>query len=134
VCCAVVWCVSDYHLHLCPCGLKPPTVDSKDQLHQHSCSDSSTERKVSLNHAGCVITTSRVFPFLFSALKGKSPLLSSRNSMCRVASVYKPERRKVLQDLGYTLAGSMGDQFSDLSGLYPAVAGWKLPNPMYAII
>mmetsp|Transcript_11234 Transcript_11234/g.30642 ORF Transcript_11234/g.30642 Transcript_11234/m.30642 type:complete len:147 (+) Transcript_11234:1575-2015(+) len=52
----------------------------------------------------------------------------------RLASIYKPERRKTLQDAGFRLAGNMGDQFSDLEGLYPAVANWKLPNPMYAIL
>lgn len=52
----------------------------------------------------------------------------------RLASIYKPERRKALQDAGFTLVGSIGDQFSDLSGLYPATASWKLPNPMYTIL
>jgi len=40
----------------------------------------------------------------------------------------------MLQDAGFKLVGNMGDQFSDLAGLYPAVAGWKLPNPVYAIL
>lgn len=79
-------------------------------------------------------------------LRSSTCTISSRNiglipgffpssvSFFRLASVYKPERRKALQDMGYTLVGGMGDQFSDLSGLYSTAAGWKLPNPVYAII
>ena len=54
--------------------------------------------------------------------------------MHKLASVYKPERRKQLEDKGYTIVGAFGDQFSDLSGLHSAVAVWKLPNPMYYIL
>jgi len=30
----------------------------------------------------------------------------------------------------FTIAGSFGDQFSDLSGIAPAAASFKLPNPV----
>lgn len=52
----------------------------------------------------------------------------------RPASVYKPERRKELMDAGYTVVGNIGDQFSDLEGLWVAESSWKLPNPMYYIL
>jgi predicted secreted acid phosphatase len=51
-----------------------------------------------------------------------------------LASVYKPERRKQLQDAGYTLVATFGDQFSDLEGETSAIASWKLPNPIYLIL
>lgn len=51
-----------------------------------------------------------------------------------LASVYKPERRKQLQDAGYTLVATFGDQFSDLEGANSALASWKIPNPMYLIL
>ena len=31
---------------------------------------------------------------------------------------------------GYTIVGSFGDQFSDLSGLAMSESSWKLPNPV----
>ena len=52
----------------------------------------------------------------------------------RLASVYKPDRRARLQSQGYVIAGSFGDQWSDLAGTSPAVASFKLPNPMYYIL
>uniref|UniRef100_A0A7S0RZW2 Acid phosphatase n=1 Tax=Chlamydomonas leiostraca TaxID=1034604 RepID=A0A7S0RZW2_9CHLO len=52
----------------------------------------------------------------------------------RLASVFKPERRKQIQDLGFILVGNIGDQFSDLEGLWHADASWKLPNPAYYIM
>jgi HAD superfamily, subfamily IIIB (Acid phosphatase) len=54
--------------------------------------------------------------------------------MHKLASVYKPERRKTFVDAGYKIVGTFGDQYSDLEGAYPAVASWKLPNPMYYIL
>jgi hypothetical protein len=30
--------------------------------------------------------------------------------------------------------GNIGDQFSDLEGLYEAAANYKLPNPVYYIL
>lgn len=51
-----------------------------------------------------------------------------------LASVYKPERRKQLQDAGYNLVATFGDQFSDLEGAHSAIASWKIPNPVYLIL
>jgi HAD superfamily, subfamily IIIB (Acid phosphatase) len=50
------------------------------------------------------------------------------------ASVYKPARRAQLQAQGYRLIGMFGDQFSDSEGANPALAAWKLPNPLYYIL
>ncbi|XP_075265408.1 uncharacterized protein LOC142357751 [Convolutriloba macropyga] len=52
----------------------------------------------------------------------------------RAASVYKPERRGFLQEDGYTLLASFGDQWSDLTGPNNAKANFKLPNPMYYLL
>ncbi|KAL3160146.1 hypothetical protein ABBQ32_010915 [Trebouxia sp. C0010 RCD-2024] len=52
----------------------------------------------------------------------------------RLASVYKPDKRAQLVARGYTMAGSIGDQWSDLAGTSPATASFKLPNPMYYIL
>lgn len=52
----------------------------------------------------------------------------------RLASVYKPEKRRELMDLGFTVVGSIGDQFSDLNAEYAAEANFKLPNPMYYLL
>ncbi|KAL7168004.1 hypothetical protein ACSBR2_038440 [Camellia fascicularis] len=49
------------------------------------------------------------------------------------AILYKSERRKLLQDEGYTIHGSSGDQWSDLLGFAVAQRSFKLPNPMYYI-
>jgi predicted secreted acid phosphatase len=52
----------------------------------------------------------------------------------RLASVYKPAQRQDLLSKGYSLVGSIGDQFSDLSGGHSADTGFKLPNPFYYIL
>lgn len=52
----------------------------------------------------------------------------------RLASVYKPEKRKELAALGYTIIGAIGDQFSDLNGEFAAPANFKLPNPVYYLL
>ncbi len=52
----------------------------------------------------------------------------------RLASVYKPDKRAQLTARGYVIAGSLGDQWSDLAGTSPAIASFKLPNPMYYIL
>lgn len=52
----------------------------------------------------------------------------------RLASIYKPDRRAQLEARGYTVVGSFGDQWSDLAGTSPAIASFKLPNPMYYIL
>lgn len=52
----------------------------------------------------------------------------------RLASVYKPDKRAQLEAQGYVIAGSLGDQWSDLAGTSSATASFKLPNPMYYIL
>jgi hypothetical protein len=62
-------------------------------------------------------------------------LLMRRAGDGRWASVFKPEARGALLGAGYALAGSVGDQFSDLSGANHADAGdFKLPNPVYHLL
>eukprot|EP00892_Ulva_mutabilis_P012812 jgi/Ulvmu1/9903/UM057_0060.1 len=57
-----------------------------------------------------------------------------KNDMHKLASVYKPERRKQLIDAGYTIVATFGDQFSDSDGLHSALATYKMPNPLYYIL
>jgi predicted secreted acid phosphatase len=45
---------------------------------------------------------------------------------------FKSGRRKVIEQMGYTIVANMGDQHSDLRGGY-AEATLKVPNPMYFI-
>eukprot|EP00877_Chromochloris_zofingiensis_P007366 jgi/Chrzof1/2883/Cz12g02210.t1 len=52
----------------------------------------------------------------------------------RLASVYKPWARSHLEQMGYTLMGSIGDQFSDINGEHSAPYAFKLPNPFYYIL
>lgn len=52
----------------------------------------------------------------------------------RIASIYKPDRRKRLQDRGFEIVACFGDQWSDLAGTTPGLASFKLPNPMYYIL
>ncbi|CAL5096725.1 unnamed protein product [Urochloa decumbens] len=47
------------------------------------------------------------------------------------AIVYKSGERKKLQDAGYVIVGSIGDQWSDLIGQAEGKRVFKLPNPMY---
>ncbi len=54
--------------------------------------------------------------------------------LLRFASVYKPERREALAKAGYEIFGNIGDQFSDLDGLFGAPHSFKLPNPSYLIL
>jgi len=49
------------------------------------------------------------------------------------AIVYKSEKRSELEDEGYRIHGSSGDQWSDLLGFAVATRSFKLPNPMYYI-
>lgn len=49
------------------------------------------------------------------------------------AIVYKSERRAELEEQGFRIHGSSGDQWSDLLGLPMAIRSFKLPNPMYYI-
>ena len=52
----------------------------------------------------------------------------------RLASFYKPERRKALERDGFEIYANFGDQFSDLDGPYSAPHSYKLPNPAYLIL
>lgn len=54
--------------------------------------------------------------------------------MNKLASVYKPERRKQLIDAGFKIVATFGDQFSDSDGLYSGLAAYKTPNPVYYIL
>ncbi|XP_059275016.1 acid phosphatase 1-like [Lycium ferocissimum] len=49
------------------------------------------------------------------------------------ATQFKSEKRKELEDEGYRIHGSSGDQWSDLMGFAVAHRSFKLPNPMYYI-
>ncbi|MCD7465639.1 hypothetical protein HAX54_001655 [Datura stramonium] len=49
------------------------------------------------------------------------------------ATIYKSQKRKELEDEGYKIWGSSGDQWSDLMGFSQAKRSFKLPNLMYYI-
>lgn len=49
------------------------------------------------------------------------------------AVIYKSQRRKALEDIGYTIVGNVGDQWSDITGYSVGDRVFKLPNPMYYI-
>jgi len=49
------------------------------------------------------------------------------------AIIYKSEKRRELEDEGFMIHGSSGDQWSDLLGFAIAQRSFKLPNPMYYI-
>ncbi|EYU30686.1 hypothetical protein ABFS82_11G055600 [Erythranthe guttata] len=51
----------------------------------------------------------------------------------KLASVYKSEKRKEIEDEGYIIRGNSGDQWSDLTGFAVAERSFKLPNPLYYI-
>ncbi|KAK3027135.1 hypothetical protein RJ639_042429 [Escallonia herrerae] len=51
----------------------------------------------------------------------------------KLATLYKSEKRLQIEDEGYTIQGSSGDQWSDLQGFAVAKRSFKLPNPMYYI-
>lgn len=50
-----------------------------------------------------------------------------------LATTYKSEKRRELEDEGYTIHGCSGDQWSDLLGFSMGKRSFKLPNPMYYI-
>nr|GLL20624.1 acid phosphatase 1-like [Ipomoea trifida] len=50
-----------------------------------------------------------------------------------LATLYKSQKRKELEDEGYRIHGCSGDQWSDLMGFAVAERSFKLPNPMYYI-
>lgn len=60
-------------------------------------------------------------------------LLRGESDLGNSAAVYKPQKRGELVKEGYRLWGSVGDQWSDLSGPYEASRSFKLPNPMYFV-
>uniref|UniRef100_A0A5B7APQ3 Putative acid phosphatase 1-like n=2 Tax=Davidia involucrata TaxID=16924 RepID=A0A5B7APQ3_DAVIN len=60
-------------------------------------------------------------------------ILRGSSDTGKLAIVYKSEKRKELEDEGYTIHGSSGDQWSDLWGFAVATRSFKLPNPMYYI-
>eukprot|EP00253_Pinus_taeda_P031708 PITA_31708 len=71
---------------------------------------------------------------LQAGYKGWSGLfLRGKSDQGIPAGVYKPKKRGELVKKGYRLWGSVGDQWSDLSGPYEASRSFKLPNPMYYI-
>ncbi|MCD7465638.1 hypothetical protein HAX54_001654 [Datura stramonium] len=49
------------------------------------------------------------------------------------ATIYKSQKRKELEDEGYKIWGSSGDQWSDLMGFSLAKRSFKLPNLMYYV-
>ncbi|KAL3688312.1 hypothetical protein R1sor_014621 [Riccia sorocarpa] len=49
------------------------------------------------------------------------------------AAVYKSNRRVALEEKGYRIRASIGDQWSDLEGLSTWGRKFKVPNPMYYI-
>ncbi|XP_022154691.1 acid phosphatase 1-like [Momordica charantia] len=49
------------------------------------------------------------------------------------AIAYKSEKRSELEEEGYIIQGSSGDQWSDLVGYALSKRSFKLPNPMYYI-
>ncbi|XP_034700077.1 acid phosphatase 1-like [Vitis riparia] len=59
--------------------------------------------------------------------------LRGRADSGKTALVYKSEKRRELEDEGYRIHGSSGDQWSDLLGFAVARRSFKLPNPMYYI-
>jgi len=77
------------------------------------------------------ITTHNLFRAGYKGWDGL--ILRGVNEQGSAAGVYKPEKRGELVKKGYRLWGSVGDQWSDLSGPYEASRSFKLPNPMYYI-
>lgn len=60
-------------------------------------------------------------------------LLRGPSDQGTLATVYKSEKRMQIEDEGYTIHGSSGDQWSDLNGFAVAKRSFKLPSPMYYI-
>ncbi|KAI4376571.1 hypothetical protein MLD38_014318 [Melastoma candidum] len=59
--------------------------------------------------------------------------LRGNDDQGKPVTVYKLEKRSEVVSAGYTIQGSSGDQWSDLTGFATAVRSFKLPNPMYYI-
>ncbi|KAK6944890.1 Acid phosphatase, class B-like [Dillenia turbinata] len=60
-------------------------------------------------------------------------ILRGSSDMGTLAVSYKSGKRKELEDEGYRVHGSSGDQWSDLMGFATAKRSFKLPNIMYYI-
>lgn len=60
-------------------------------------------------------------------------ILRGESDNGKLAIIYKSEKRKEVEDEGYTIHGSSGDQWSDLLGFAIAKRSFKLPNPMYYV-
>lgn len=60
-------------------------------------------------------------------------ILRGPSDQGKLATQYKSEKRKELEDEGYRIRGNSGDQWSDLTGFAIARRSFKLPNPMYYI-
>ncbi|KAG8367312.1 hypothetical protein BUALT_Bualt16G0059200 [Buddleja alternifolia] len=63
----------------------------------------------------------------------KRLILRGDSDQGKLASVYKSEKRKEIEDEGYIIRGNSGDQWSDLMGFAVAKRSFKLPNPLYFI-
>lgn len=62
----------------------------------------------------------------------KQLIMRDATNMNQPATIYKTAERKKIEDQGYTIVLSVGDQQSDLDGGY-AVYTVKMPNPFYFI-
>lgn len=51
-----------------------------------------------------------------------------------IASVLTRDCLHAVQEDGYEIVASFGDQWSDLAGTSAAMASFKLPNPFYYIL
>ncbi|KAK9101184.1 hypothetical protein Scep_024614 [Stephania cephalantha] len=60
-------------------------------------------------------------------------ILRGPSDIGKTALVYKSEKRMQLEEQGYRIHGSCGDQWSDLFGYPMATRSFKMPNPMYYI-
>ncbi|KAI3447063.1 hypothetical protein Pfo_003728 [Paulownia fortunei] len=60
-------------------------------------------------------------------------ILRGDSDQGKLASIYKSEKRKEIEDQGYIIRGNSGDQWSDLMGFAVAKRSFKLPNPLYYI-
>lgn len=100
-------------------------------VRRHEGSDSRALTAANLEYAGygkqCAQVDAQMDPCYLQ-------LDMREDSDTRLASIYKPDRRAQLQQKGHVIVGSFGDQWSDLAGTSPAVASFKLPNPMYYIL
>lgn len=69
---------------------------------------------------------------LREGISGWTAFYMRPNDEKRPAAAFKPEVRKRIEDQGYEILATIGDQPSDLSGGH-ARRGFLLPNPFYAV-